>query len=638
MRHAAKGRVLLALWLIPAFLMGCGGGDAPGSGGGSGNVELRIMFPEEVRFGTSQPTSEPRWARAAPVSLVEAAIASVVDLLTPPLWAQAAPAFIERITLVITGAGFSPISASIEPREGRIAITVPEGPARTFRVEAFEIGEIAPTFVGETIQDIVGDTLITILLERGERKPALVSIALIPTNPSIPLGTRLQFTVTGTFSNGTIRDLPATSVTFESSDTSMATIDSQGLVTTNAEGATIITAMVEGIRETITLVVEPALASPRGIVVEADGQLVLVDPFLKAAVQVDPISGNRRTVSNISTGSGPTFGFPMGVAIETGGQLVVADSALNALVRVDPVSGDRTTVSDATTGSGPSFSFPQDDFLVGIAVEANGQLVVADAGGDAVVRVDPISGNRTIISGTSRGSGPPFINPRGIAVEANGQLVVADAGGDAVVRVDPISGNRTIISGTSRGSGPPFDFPVGIAVEASGDLLVTDISLDAVVRVDLVSGDRTIVSETRTGSGLSLSFAEGIALGPGQLVLVDSGRDAVVRVDPVRGDRTTVSDTTRGSGPVLVDPRGIAVGANGQLVVVDTALDAVVRVDPVSGDRTIVSDATRGSGPPLANPRGIAVEATGLLLVVDVAFDAVVRVDATTGDRVIVSK
>ncbi len=52
------------------------------------------------------------------------------------------------------------------------------------------------------------------------------------------------------------------------------------------------------------------------------------------------------------------------------------------------------------------------------------------------------------------GSGPGFINPFGIAVEADGSLVLSDSGLEAVVRVDPISGDRTILSDANTGSGP----------------------------------------------------------------------------------------------------------------------------------------------------------------------------------------
>ena len=78
--------------------------------------------------------------------------------------------------------------------------------------------------------------------------------------------------------------------------------------------------------------------------------------------------------------------------------LVVVDFRLAAVVRVDPVAGDRTIVSDAATGTGPGLSFPR-----GVAVEADGNLVVVDQGLAAVVRVDPVTGDRTIVSGLNIG-------------------------------------------------------------------------------------------------------------------------------------------------------------------------------------------------------------------------------------------
>ncbi len=93
----------------------------------------------------------------------------------------------------------------------------------------------------------------------------------------------------------------------------------------------------------------------------------------------------------------------------------------------------------------------------------------------------------------SIGSGPGFVSPFGIAVEADGSLVVVDTGLDAVVRVDQVSGDRTIISDASIGSGPGFVTPRGIAVEADDSLVVVDYGLEAVVRVDQRSGDRTIL-------------------------------------------------------------------------------------------------------------------------------------------------
>lgn len=179
-------------------------------------------------------------------------------------------------------------------------------------------------------------------------------------------------------------------------------------------------------------------------------------------------------------------GVPHLISIEADGHLVLTDFAADAVVRVDPITGDRTIISDSSTGSGPVFWGPQ-----GIAVEADGNLVVVDPIRDALIRIDPVTGDRTIVSSASIGSGPPHRSPQSIAVEAGGDLVVTDE--RSVIRVDPVTGDRAIISGEDRGEGPGlFGFSVDIAVEANGYLLVTNES--SVQRIHPVTGDRVILS------------------------------------------------------------------------------------------------------------------------------------------------
>src|SRR5262245_49736336 len=54
-------------------------------------------------------------------------------------------------------------------------------------------------------------------------------------------------------------------------------------------------------------------------------------------------------------GYGSPFFSPTDLAVEASGFLVVVDTHLVAVLRVDPISGDRTMVSDAGTGSGFGF-------------------------------------------------------------------------------------------------------------------------------------------------------------------------------------------------------------------------------------------------------------------------------------------
>ena len=313
----------------------------------------------------------------------------------------------------------------------------------------------------------------------------------------------------------------------------------------------------------------------------------------------------NRTVA----GSGPPFFLNFGLAVEADGQIVVADD--RAVLRVDPTTGARTIISDANTGSGPAFTH-----LNGIAVEADGQLVVTDLGPFdlregliGVLRVDPVSGNRSVVSSVrrlvepvtdnislvpERGSGPVFVDPLGIAVEADGQLVVTNFGRSAVLRVDPLSGDRTVVSGPGAGTGLALGRPFDIAVEADGQLVVTDPFLGAVLRVDPDTGDRTPVSFDLIGVG---------------------------------------------AGPALMLPLHIVVDGNGRLVVDDIALEAVLRIDPDTGNRTTILDTSGELFPPILG--GLAVEADGHLLLSanggGGSFSAIQRLCSATNNLILVS-
>jgi hypothetical protein len=86
----------------------------------------------------------------------------------------------------------------------------------------------------------------------------LQSIAITPKNPNVQVGETLQFTATGTFSDGTVIDVTDTAGWY-SSNTVVATILlAGGLATGTTIGTSTITAMMSGITQTVTLSVVAA--------------------------------------------------------------------------------------------------------------------------------------------------------------------------------------------------------------------------------------------------------------------------------------------------------------------------------------------------------------------------------------------
>ncbi len=77
------------------------------------------------------------------------------------------------------------------------------------------------------------------------RTNALTSITITPTDPVLAIGSALQLSVTATFSGG-LTVTPWSQVTWESSDPSVAVVNSTGLVSAVAKGSVSITAIDKG--------------------------------------------------------------------------------------------------------------------------------------------------------------------------------------------------------------------------------------------------------------------------------------------------------------------------------------------------------------------------------------------------------
>ena len=99
----------------------------------------------------------------------------------------------------------------------------------------------------------------------------LTSIVVTPTTPSIAKGTTAQLTATGNFSDGSTQDLTQ-SVSWTSSDTTVATVDPNGLVTGTGVGLPTITATQGGVSGTTTVKVTPAVLT--SIVVTPTGSSI----------------------------------------------------------------------------------------------------------------------------------------------------------------------------------------------------------------------------------------------------------------------------------------------------------------------------------------------------------------------------
>jgi uncharacterized protein YjdB len=139
-------------------------------------------------------------------------------------------------------------SYSYSAQLGSLILNIP-GLTDTLMAEGIQLGSSNPTPIVITPLS-ASNTIST----SGGLAAPLVSIAITPANPSMAAGISQQFAASGTYSDGTTRDI-TTQVTWSSSNISVATVNSSGLVTTVATGSTAITAAFRGISGSSTLTV-----------------------------------------------------------------------------------------------------------------------------------------------------------------------------------------------------------------------------------------------------------------------------------------------------------------------------------------------------------------------------------------------
>jgi len=146
------------------------------------------------------------------------------------------------------------------------------------------------------------------------------------------------------------------------------------------------------------------------------------------------------------------LGTPLGIAVDSAGNLYIADS-LNGRIR-EVSNGVITTVAGSGFGigsggigdSGPATSAvligPQ-----GVAVDSHGNLYIADTGNNRIRKV--VNGAITTVAGNGmRGfsgddgpaAGAQLNLPRGVAVDAAGNVYVADTGDNSLTNGNYLSG------------------------------------------------------------------------------------------------------------------------------------------------------------------------------------------------------
>ncbi len=155
-----------------------------------------------------------------------------------------------------------------------------------------------------------------------------------------------------------------------------------------------------------------------------------------------PINGSTATPVTLSGANFTNLVFAQNLIIDSdAGTAFVADTAADKLFAVTLAGGATSSLARLTNTTPVDFVPLQDLTLMGE------QTVLVDSSLTSVVGIDNSTGVRTIISGGSTGNGVALQSPTGVAAAGDRNvLLVVDRFSFAIFAVEPISGDRVIIS------------------------------------------------------------------------------------------------------------------------------------------------------------------------------------------------
>ncbi len=336
---------------------------------------------------------------------------------------------------------------------------------------------------------------------------------------------------------------------------------------------------------TVNVIFTPTAAGVRygAIILQTSGGTVVGTSYLQgvgSGPQIEFLPGTESTVPN----SGSEY--PFGVAVDASGNVYVADTGNNRVLK-ETLAGNSYTETTVATST---LSFPS-----AVAVDGAGSLYIADTGNNRVLKETFSAGNygETTIPSSA------LSYPAAVAVDGNGDVYVADSGNNRIL-MEALSGGSYTESTISTSS---LSYPSGLAVDVSGNIYISDAGNNRVLK-ETVSGESYSESVLTTST---LSYPAGIAVdGTGDVYIADWGNARVLR-EILQGSSYVESTV---SSAALTSPSAVAVASKGNLYIADVSSGQVLEEDYV--DAPVLSFAPTAPGATSSDsPQVITVENSG---------------------------
>lgn len=310
--------------------------------------------------------------------------------------------------------------------------------------------------------------------------------------------------------------------------------------------------------------------------------------------------------------------------------------ALGAPVQVVTLAGHGHSAQQDGPAKQAGFADPY-----GIALDARGNLYVADAGDNNRIRKISPEGVVTTLAGGSEGyangegASAKFHTPSALVVDSAGNILVADSGNHAIRKITP-EGQVTTLAGNGMAGfrdGPAaqaqFNGPLGLALDNAGNVYVADTYNDRirVIRrdgqVETLAGGAQTGYQDGIGASAMFDTPSAVLVNPlGEVVVADTVNHAIRLINQQGMVSTLARSLPQERQALLRRPQGLALSEDGVLYVSDTINGRVIQITAkgeVRGLHGIEIDIRAGDEetPRLNGPTALAFNAQGELVVAD---------------------
>jgi sugar lactone lactonase YvrE len=416
-----------------------------------------------------------------------------------------------------------------------------------------------------------------------------------------PAGGPAAATITGTGSGNVVFNFAANpsstrsgTITFSMNDGTTLTLN------VTQAGSTYLPASDVGVLASAGKTPEPSSAA--GVAVDTVGNVFFTGAGVGMVYEWSWPSGPTSPLA--SSAPAPSFD-PVGVAVDAYGNVYIADAPEQTVwqwtpggAAFTPVISSIAVIGDLALYLSKSRPYGQID-PVGVAVDAAGNVYIADNGNKAIEELvltapGTLAGASIEVLATSgmvpSGLSSSAFDPVGVAVDAAGNVYIADAGNRAIEEWMPtspgslslfFSSSSSLLSASQQSS---FN-PVGVAVDGAGNVYIVDAGNYAIWEVvaatsfvnELVSPEFNLPQGAAVDAGGNLYMAEA---GPVELVIEEEPYafvDTTGKTESARYGTDTLSPvlTVQGTSLNLTGPFAPASDSTSWLRIMGTSPGAV---------------------------------------------------------------